>query len=435
VNIKNGPRKLAALLVLFTCTGLLTAPEAFSATRIKPGASCPYDFENRKYQGKTYTCIKVGKKWVWDKGVISSKKTKSVPSPSPSPTKSSQAEIVNELAGLTWMRKSGGAMNLSLVMKSIKSNYAFIADGIEYQTSFPDKFTPLDIWQDKIIACPSYCLNEFFVSDLKGGNLKPISMDKIQHPDLFTYSLFKGANFGKDSRYVFALTSFGPIDGVKSVLYRIDTLTGSRSPIYSTYCYSTVSKSCAYGYMISGLKVSHKTNEIAIAVEAIGEVSSGYTSSFVMTISQNASPITLKSVKNVASNNRIYYEFATDSIATWRKVNNVVENQTTYRLSGIQFLESGDDLIYIKASGEPGRELNQICVLPKSSSTEECDQVSPFKSIYEVTPLGEGKVLYQTLDYNSDHFSAEIFDLQSKKSTPITNYTLKMNLHGFSIFG
>ena len=434
MNTKYGLGKLATFLVISTSINLMIAPHAFSATKIKPGTNCPYQFENRDYQGKTYTCVKVGKKWVWDKGVNTSSKTQAAPSPTPTTTKSPQPEIVNELAGLTWMRKSGGAMNLSLVMKSIKSNYAFIADGIEYQTSFPDKFTPLDIWQDKIIACPSYCLNEFFVSDLKGGNLNPISMDKIQHPDLFTYSLFKGANFGKDSRYVFALTSFGPIDGVKSVLYRIDTLTGSRSPIYTTYCYSTVSKSCAYGYTISGVKVSHKTDEIAIVVEAIGDVSAGFTSSYVMTISQNASPITLKSVKNVASKDRVYYEFATDSAATWKKVNNVVENQPIYRLSGIQFLEAGD-LIYIKVSGEPGRELNQMCLLPAFSAIEKCDQVSPFKSIYEVTPLGEGKILYETLDFNSDQFSAEIFDLKSKVSTPITNYTLKMNLHGFSIFG
>ncbi len=87
----------------------------------------------------------VGKKWVWDKGVTITKKPPVIPSPKPTPTKSSQPEIVNELAGLTWMSTSGGAMNLAIVMKSIKSNSAFITDGINYQTSFPNNFTPLDI--------------------------------------------------------------------------------------------------------------------------------------------------------------------------------------------------------------------------------------------------------------------------------------------------
>lgn len=421
--------------VAFSVVLILVASvtSASSASKVVPGKACPIQYENREFNGKVYTCKKLGKKWVWDKGKIANTKNESSPSPAPSPTNSSQPEKVNELAGLTWMSKSGGAMNLSLIMKSIKSNYAFVADGINYQTSFPDKFTPLDIWQDKIIACPSFCLTEFFVSDLKGGNLKLISLDKIQHPELFTYSLFKGANFGKDSRYVFALTTFAPIDGVKSVLYRIDTVNGSRSAIYSTYCYSTVSKSCAYGYRISGVKASHKTDEIVIAVEAIGEIGTGYTSSYVMTISQNASSIGLKSTKNVASSNRIYYEYAPDSQAQWRKVNNVNANEPIYRLSGINFLDTGE-IVYIKSTGEPGKELNNICIL-SMGSIENCDQVSPFKSIYEVTPLGEGKILYQTLDFNTDEFTAVIFDHLSKISTPITNFSLKMNFHSFSIFG
>ncbi len=416
-----------SLSLLFT----LVVEPSHSATKIVPGKACPFQNENRNFNSKMYTCKLVGKKWVWDKGVTITKKSPVIPAPKPTPTKSSQPEIVNELAGLTWMSTSGGAMNLAIVMKSKKSNSAFITDGLNYQTSFPNNFTPLDIWQDKIIACPSFCLNEFYIADLKGGNLRQVSLDKIQHPDLFTYSIFKGANFGKDSRYVFALTQFNPVEGVNSVLYRIDTLSGNRTPIYTTYCYISNNRSCAYGYRISGAKVSHKTEEIAIAVEAIGEIDAGYTSSFIMTINQNAGPVTLKSVKNVASASQIYYEYAAGSQAQMRKVNNVVANQVTYRLSDIQFLDSGE-LLYIKTTGEPGRELNQLCMLAVLSE-ESCDQVSPFKSIYELTPLGDSRVLYQTLDFNTDNFSAEIFDLGSKMITPITNFSLKMNFHNFSI--
>ena len=42
---------------------------ANAATQVKPGAACPYQNENRIFNGKTYTCTKVGKKWVWDKGI------------------------------------------------------------------------------------------------------------------------------------------------------------------------------------------------------------------------------------------------------------------------------------------------------------------------------------------------------------------------------
>jgi hypothetical protein len=417
-------------LPILLALSIIVSTMPVSSASVTPGAKCSKVGAKQTFKGKIYACIKLGSKLYWNNGVKVVKPA-AKPTPSPSPTKSSAPEIVNELAGLTWMSKSDGAINLSLIMKSTKSNYAFVADGLNYQTSFPNNFTPLDIWQDKIIACPSYCLNEFYIADLKGGNLKQISLDKIQHPDLFTYSLFKGANFGKDSRYVFALTQFNPVEGVNSVLYRIDTLNGVRTPVYTTYCYVANYKSCAYGYRISSAKVSHKTDEIAIAVEAIGEISAGFTSSYVMTIIQNAGPVTLKSVKNVVSANQIYYEFAADSQAKWRKVNNVVANQVTYSLSDIQFLDSGE-LLYIKTAGEPGRELNQVCVLTVFSK-EDCDQVSPFKSIYELTPLGEGKVVYQTLDFNSDIFSAEIFDLESKVNTPITNFSLKMNFQNFSI--
>ena len=43
-------------------------PIGNSASVIKSGASCPYQNENRIYKGRMYNCIKVGKKWVWDKG-------------------------------------------------------------------------------------------------------------------------------------------------------------------------------------------------------------------------------------------------------------------------------------------------------------------------------------------------------------------------------
>jgi hypothetical protein len=42
---------------------------AFSATKITPGSSCKTFKQKTIYQNKTYTCVKSGKKLVWDKGV------------------------------------------------------------------------------------------------------------------------------------------------------------------------------------------------------------------------------------------------------------------------------------------------------------------------------------------------------------------------------
>jgi hypothetical protein len=75
-------QKAKLALAICLTTSLIALPIANSATGVKPGASCPIQEENRNYKGKMYTCIKVGKKWVWDKGVTIS----SAPKPSPSPT-------------------------------------------------------------------------------------------------------------------------------------------------------------------------------------------------------------------------------------------------------------------------------------------------------------------------------------------------------------
>ena len=56
---------------------------AHSATPPKSGSTCTKQGATKTYQGKKYTCIKSGKKLIWDKGVIV---TKPIGTPSGSPT-------------------------------------------------------------------------------------------------------------------------------------------------------------------------------------------------------------------------------------------------------------------------------------------------------------------------------------------------------------
>ena len=56
---------------------------AFSAQKITPGSTCKVLNQKVVYQNKVYTCIKSGKKLVWNKGVIEKKPT---PTPTPTPT-------------------------------------------------------------------------------------------------------------------------------------------------------------------------------------------------------------------------------------------------------------------------------------------------------------------------------------------------------------
>ena len=73
---------LIAALVLST----LTVAEAASP---KAGSSCPKVGNKEVSKGKTFTCVKAGKKLVWNKGVV----VKAAPKPSPTPTSSPSPTI------------------------------------------------------------------------------------------------------------------------------------------------------------------------------------------------------------------------------------------------------------------------------------------------------------------------------------------------------
>jgi hypothetical protein len=58
---------------------------ASSAPKVTPGTKCKVQKQKVNYQEKAYTCIKSGKKLVWNKGLVIVKKEPS-PTPTPSPT-------------------------------------------------------------------------------------------------------------------------------------------------------------------------------------------------------------------------------------------------------------------------------------------------------------------------------------------------------------
>jgi hypothetical protein len=62
---------------------------AVSAANPKPGNSCSSVGKKQVYAGKTFTCVKAGKKLVWNKGVV----VKAAPKPSPTPTSSPSPTI------------------------------------------------------------------------------------------------------------------------------------------------------------------------------------------------------------------------------------------------------------------------------------------------------------------------------------------------------
>jgi len=81
-------RNFAALISLTLTLWILPATTA-AAANPKAGAKCTKAKQVKIYKGKSYTCIKSGKKLTWSKGkTISSAEPVSTPTATPSPTPS-----------------------------------------------------------------------------------------------------------------------------------------------------------------------------------------------------------------------------------------------------------------------------------------------------------------------------------------------------------
>lgn len=78
------PQRLFAGSVVAILVG--TSIPAYSVPQVKPGTTCKILKQSVVSQGKTFTCVKAGKKLVWDKGVVQVKPAVSVPQVKPSPT-------------------------------------------------------------------------------------------------------------------------------------------------------------------------------------------------------------------------------------------------------------------------------------------------------------------------------------------------------------
>ena len=71
--------------VVFALALTLIPNVAFSAQKVSPGGACKVFNQKVVYQNKTYTCIKKGKKVVWNKGIVI-KKMRPTPTPTPTPS-------------------------------------------------------------------------------------------------------------------------------------------------------------------------------------------------------------------------------------------------------------------------------------------------------------------------------------------------------------
>ena len=81
--------------VLFALSLALLPVSAASAQNVIPGSACKVLKQKVVHQNKTHTCLKLGKKLIWSKGVAAVKSAPaSAPAPAPTPTPSSTPDSI-----------------------------------------------------------------------------------------------------------------------------------------------------------------------------------------------------------------------------------------------------------------------------------------------------------------------------------------------------
>jgi hypothetical protein len=120
---------IAKGLLIALAISLIPIP-AISAQKVNPGSTCKVLNQKIVFQNKTYTCIKSGKKLVWNKGIFAKK---SVPEPpqkvavfSPVEVSLKSAKIENDLevtylSPINWgglLANSTAAMKFPVTLKS-----------------------------------------------------------------------------------------------------------------------------------------------------------------------------------------------------------------------------------------------------------------------------------------------------------------------------
>ena len=98
---RSGPRNFPSLvaLIVFALVLAVLPNSAFSAQKVTAGAACKTLNSKATANNKTYTCIKSGKKLVWNKGVpVKTAAPATTTLPSASPTPSSTQTKIDELS-------------------------------------------------------------------------------------------------------------------------------------------------------------------------------------------------------------------------------------------------------------------------------------------------------------------------------------------------
>ena len=336
-----------------------------------------------------------------------STKPSSTPTPTPSPT---STQLQNDLISLIPYQALDGSIDISIIMRNKTSNKVYFSlSGVAKKTAIKTQFTVQDFWQDKVLGCATYseCIEGSYLLDWGSEGAIPLNFDNLRHPDgyLSRPALYE-MEFGKTSSEAYALTNYvSPIDGVKSVIYKIDLKTLIKKPIFATYCQVANYRICANGAIVRDMKVDHQSGKIYIVIELGSDLYSRSNTFYVASIGGDAPPIALKTAKETLG--KFLWEGAISGIYTESDTNKSIEQV---------FPASGGDAVFFKRgkSTDSYRE-NEIC--RSLAGQVLCKSVAPFASIAIVQVIDKAQVLISRSDSGLQLYN---FDLNTMEE--VLNY-------------
>lgn len=326
----------------------------------------------------------------------------STPTPTPSPT---STELQNDLISLIPYQAIDGSIDISIILrnKATKKVY-FSTSGVAKKTAIKSQFTVQDFWQDKILGCTTFseCIEGSYLLDWGGEGAVPLNFDNLRHPDgyLSRPALYE-MEFGKTSSEAYALTNYvSPIDGAKSVIYKIDLKTLVKKPIFATYCQVANNRICANGAIVRDLKVDHQSGRVYLVIELGSDLYSNKNNFVVASMSGDSPSISIKTAKEALG--KLVWEGNVSGIYT--------ENDTNKSIDQVFPSSGGDAVFFKKGKATDSYRENEIC--RASGGQVLCKLVAPFASIAIVQVVDRSQILVSRSDiglqlYNFDSNTME----------------------------
>lgn len=309
--------------------------------------------------------------------------TPSTPTPSPSPTATGPA---NDLVGMTFFQNNDGAIDISLILRSKTNQKLYFArSGIAKKTAIKSPFTVQDFWQNKILGCATFseCFTGSYLLEWGAETAEPINFDNLPHPDGFlTRPAVTEMEFGRDSNEAIALTNYvSPYEGVKSLVYRIDLRSRTKTPIFASYCQAFNYQGCDTGSVVRDLKVNHNTGNIYLMIEFGNKLRYGTNAFTLVMLPGNAQSVTPAKAKDVIG--KRIWEGNTTAL--------YVENDPTKEIKRVITSPDGRAVFFKRGRIDNTSRENEVCRVLNGSTT--CKMVAPFSGLGLIQAIDDAQLL------------------------------------------